>query len=127
MILSNIAPPDTDYAIIIPGWHPTPLNKILRSRWDAARLKRSDREIIAHYGKDVPKAKGRRKVDFAIILKKGQRACDPDAYYKSLLDGLVCAHLLKNDSRRWCRIEQPTFWRGDAMSTQIFLREDEDA
>ena len=106
--------------ITIPNWHPAPLNKLMRNRWEAARLKKADREIIAHYASKSPKANSKRRVSLTITLAKGQRACDPDAYTKSLLDGLVHCGQLVDDSRLWCEIEAIKFERGN-KSTTILL------
>jgi len=92
----------------IPGWHPTPLNKLLESHWAvAARLKAKDREAIhaAAYAAgltDRNKPLVKRRVDLHLVLAKGQRAVDPDASWKSVLDALVACEQLMNDSHRWC-------------------------
>ena len=109
------------YSIHIPDWHPATLNKLMRNRWASAKLKKSDREIIAHYFRNVPKAKGKRFVHFTITLRKGQRAADPDAYYKSLLDSLVHAKMLMDDNRQGVEISQPAFIRGERMATLITI------
>jgi hypothetical protein len=101
-----------EHTVRIPGWHPTRLNKLLNSHWaTAGKMKKCDRGIIKYYCREIPKAKGKRLVRFTIVLKKKQRAADPDAYFKSLLDGLVHAGMLKDDNRQWCEIEQPKYAR----------------
>ena len=58
--------------------------------------------MIAHYFRNEPKAKTKREVHLTVILGKGKRGCDVDAYDKSLLDALVKAGMLVDDNRRWC-------------------------
>lgn len=86
------------HLIRIPQWRPTPLNELTGNRFKAGRLKKADREIIAHYCKHTPKAAKKRLVEVEIVLGKGGRKCDPDAYWKSLLDALVHAEMLTNDN-----------------------------
>jgi len=110
----------------IPGWHPTPLNKLLRSHWGtAAKLKAKDRKIITTaaraYG--VAPAPGRRKVSLFLVLGKGQRAADPDAFWKSTLDALVACGALKDDDRLHVELAPPAFARGDAPATFITLED----
>jgi len=113
------------YEIHIPNWHPTPLNKMLNSHWAASRrMKLADAQMIAVYANkaSVPKALGKRSVGLIISYAKGQRSCDPDAYYKSTLDALVKTGYLKNDSAAWVSFEQPEFRRSE-MSTTIILKD----
>ena len=110
------------YTIIIPNWHPTRLNLLLGNKFAAARFKRSDREIVAHYCKGTPKALGKRLVGRTIVLGKGQHGADVDAYDKSLLDALVHAGMLKDDSRKWVEISPVQYDRG-AMQTILTLED----
>lgn len=114
-------------AMFIPGWHPVRLNNLFGKHWaKAARLKAEDRKVIRIYARmnELLNAdKVKRRVSFKIVLKPKQRAGDPDAYYKSLLDGLVWAGLLVDDSRTWCEITQPTFDRGEQWGTEITLED----
>lgn len=92
------------HPIWIPGWRPTPLNELLGNHHKAGRLKAHDRDVVgkaclAHAaGECVTK----RRVDLRIILPKGQRGFDKDAFWKSALDALVASGALKNDSPAWC-------------------------
>lgn len=113
----------TAYSIRIPDWHPATVNQLLRGRWWAAKLKKIDRQMIGAYAQAVPRAEGKRQVDFTIVLKKGQRAADNDAYHKSLMDGLVHAGMLKDDNRQWSQISQPQFERAERIATLITLRD----
>ncbi|HZZ77475.1 MAG TPA: hypothetical protein VFE62_03090, partial [Gemmataceae bacterium] len=88
------------YTLFIPRWHPTPLNKLLGNHFRAARLKKADREMVhwyCHINK-IPHASGKRRVTLTIILKPGQRACDPDSPWKSCCDALVACGALREDN-----------------------------
>ena len=86
--------------VFIPCWHPTPLNVLMKGRWVAAKRKKWDRQILWAHFRDKPQAMGKRSLKVTIVLGKGQRACDPDAYFKSLNDGLVKAKMLVDDNRQ---------------------------
>ena len=99
--------------IKIDNLQPTPLNKLL-GNWRAAMgLKKKDRNIIAWHCLNLPKASQKRRVTLTIILGKGQRGCDPDAYFKSMLDALVHAGMLVDDSYKWIELAPVKFIRGD--------------
>jgi hypothetical protein len=90
--------------LLLPGFVPTSLNRLTRGRRrDRIRLARGDRDIIRWHARlsGVPPATGPRRVSLVITLPPGERRCDPDAYWKSLLDGLRACGLLVNDSARW--------------------------
>jgi Holliday junction resolvase RusA-like endonuclease len=107
--------------ITIPNWHPTPLNKLINGHWAiAAKRKKADRNLIYCYTRHLPEATKKCRVHVAIILGKGQRACDPDAYWKSLNDALVHAKMLVNDSHKWVELMPIKFTRGE-MATIIRL------
>jgi Holliday junction resolvase RusA-like endonuclease len=114
------------YVIDIPDWHPTPLNKLLGHHQKAGRLKRHDREMVWAYVKQarVPADSSmKRSVELTIILGPKQRACDPDAYFKSLCDALVHAMALWDDSREYCELLPVRFDRGSRKATRIVLRD----
>lgn len=89
--------------VFIRHWHPTPLNKLLGHWATAHKRKKADRQIVRFYfcNMGFERATTKRALQITIILKKGQRACDPDAYQKSLCDALVHAEMLKDDNRQW--------------------------
>lgn len=97
----------------IPHWHPTPLNKLLGHWSQAHKQKKADREIIQAYAAiyGMREATGKRRVTLTVLLPKGKRATDPDSMHKSLLDGLVHAKLLVNDSLRWVELPPVQFAR----------------
>lgn len=97
----------------IPRWHPTTLNKLNRNYQQASRLKGIDRQMIAvHYMRFPACGETRRRVTLTIELRPGQRAPDPDAYWKSTLDALVKVGALKNDSYKWVESAPVIYVRG---------------
>ncbi len=68
----------------------------------------------------IPVATGPRRVDLKITNRLG-RERDPDASWKSVLDGLVHARMLIDDSRRWVKLGDVTVERGSERSTCITL------
>ena len=58
-----------------------------------------------------------------ITLAPRQRAGDPDAYWKSLLDALVRARLLVDDRRQYVELGAVTFARGKAKRTVVTLED----
>lgn len=113
------------YTLEIPGWMPTPLNKLMGHWGTRSKNKAKDRSQISMALKvyNVSKATGKRKVSIIVILPKGKRACDPDALHKSLLDGLVQGGGLVNDSKDWVAFTQPLFARGEYLCTYITLQD----
>ena len=98
--------------VFIPQWHPTPLNKLMSAHWSKrAKMKRDDFEIIWLNTLGLGGQMVKKELNLTIFLGKGQRKCDPDAYFKSLLDGLVKAKLIVDDSDKWLRINNPKFVR----------------
>jgi hypothetical protein len=114
------------WRITVPGWHPARLNELLPNRWQAHKLKKRDRSAIAFWsvmcnGPFVPEATGPRRVHLSITLGKGQRAADPDAYWKSLLDALVACKLLVDDNRQNVVLDPVEFSRGKEPETTVEL------
>lgn len=104
----------TAHVLWVPGWTPGALNKKLWKHWSvAAKAQKADKAAIqiAVLMCGTPKATRPRKVELYMLLGKGRRCLDPDAVWKGLLDGLVAAGALVNDSPAWCRIEQPNYLR----------------
>ena len=86
-------------------------------------MKKADRESVAFAVAlcGVPAATCRRKVSMLIVLPKGERTPDPDAFDKSLRDALVACGALKNDSAKWVAGEDPRFARGESLVTFVTL------
>jgi hypothetical protein len=114
------------YVLTVPGWLPARVNQWDGRHWARRhRLKRSDRELVAVYSRQVgiPQAAGRRRVSLVLTLGPRQRAGDPDAYWKSALDALVACRLLVDDSRQQLQLGTVTFRRGPARQTRIVLQD----
>lgn len=106
------------HVIIITGWHPAPLNKLVNSHWATAhKLKKRDKKEIFYASRHISAANSKRKVEVIIELAKGKRACDPDAYFKSLGDALTAAGMLVNDSYKWVEWMPVKYERGVTKTT----------
>lgn len=106
------------HEIIIQNWHPATINKLLNSHFMVAhKLKNRDKVEVRYSSNHVPKATTKRRVELIIELGKGQRAADPDAYFKSLGDALVNAGLLVNDSHKWVEWMPVKYERGKKKTT----------
>lgn len=103
-----------EFLIKINGWHPTRLNKLLGDWRRSSRLKKSDRDNIAlemrRHG--VVPATGCRRVRLEIVLGPRQRGGDPDAYWKSLLDGLKACGAIVDDRPGCVELGEVTYSRG---------------
>jgi Holliday junction resolvase RusA-like endonuclease len=119
------------WTLYIPGWIPTPLNKLM-GHWGArGRRKAHDLEMLStavkvHDG--IPQQQeggGVRQVDILVLLPKGKRAFDPDALFKSTMDGLVHTGVLYNDSHRYVRVGRTIFakWQEPEPATYITIQE----
>jgi hypothetical protein len=116
--------PSETHRLVIPAWAPARLNQWDGRHWSVrARLKTFDRNMVATYALKaaLPRATGKRRVTVTITLGASQRACDPDAYTKSLADALVHCGLLRNDSREWVEWMPFRFERGAERATAIEL------
>jgi Holliday junction resolvase RusA-like endonuclease len=115
-----------EYVIDIPNWHPTPLNKLLGHWRTSAKRKKQDREMVWAYSKQakIPlNSSTKRSIELTIVLGPKQRACDPDAYWKSCLDALVHAMAIWDDSHEYCELLPIKFERGTRKATRILLRD----
>jgi hypothetical protein len=112
------------YKLIIENWHPTRLNQLIGCNpYTAGRRKKVDKNVICGYCLEnrIPVAQGPREVSLLITLAPKQRAADPDAYWKSTLDGLVEARMLIDDNRHFVRHGPVGFERGKRRATCITL------
>lgn len=113
------------WVVTIPNWHPCPLNKLIGYSWRTvhARKQADQRRVadeMAFAG--IPEARKARRVSLRIVLGPRQRSCDPDAYWKSMLDALVACGRLRDDSRQWCELDHVEFERGK-RSTVLTLED----
>jgi hypothetical protein len=115
------------HEIVIPDWHPTPLNKLRTGRGyrKAARLKRQDANRIGFYFRvsGVPKASTKRLVSLRFVYEKGKRRHDEDAFLKTALDALVKCGALVNDSPNWLDFVKPVHEHGESKQTIITLED----
>ncbi len=114
------------WKLVIPNWIPVALNRYVGRHWSAGhKLKKVDRQIIMGYTllNRFPQATGMMEVSMVITLQGRDKERDPDSMWKSVLDALKHAGLLVDDSRRWCRLGDVSFQRGDVRSTTIILTE----
>lgn len=105
----------TTWTMDIAGWHPAPVNKLLTSHWSkAGKMKRVDKfmikDVAMAYG--IPVATVKRRVELYLVYAPKERAVDPDASWKSLLDALVGSGIIKNDSHVWVDYASPVVMRG---------------
>lgn len=107
------------YIITIPDYLPQRLNVLLRSHWAVrGRAQKEADHLVCAYGmlSRVPKATTRRRVRLIFF---GARS-DPDSRMKLLLDALVHAGLLVDDSGKWCELATPRNEKGP-KATRIIL------
>jgi Holliday junction resolvase RusA-like endonuclease len=103
----------TSYTLHIPHWQPATVNQLMHSVRGRIRRKKADREMVCAYTLQarIPRAERKRRVSLHIILGKGQRGADADAYHKSLLDACKHAGLILDDSSRYVELAPVTFSR----------------
>lgn len=115
-----------EHSLVLEGWHPTRLNRLVGCHWGTrSKRKRLDRQRVAVEAlvQKIPKATGKRRVELVLTLAPRQRAGDPDAYWKSLLDALVAAGLLTSDNRQGVELGAVRFERARSRRTFIVLIE----
>jgi hypothetical protein len=112
------------YTLTIPDYLPVTLNQLLGHWRRSRRRKRSDREVIWGYwfASGWPRASGRRRVSITLTQVNG-RPRDPDGARKSLLDALVHAGAIVDDSQRWLEEGPVTIEFGARRQTQIVLED----
>lgn len=113
------------YTFTIPNWQPATVNELMRSVKARIRRKKEDREFVILYSKmsSVPEAQGKRRVRLIITLGPGQRGADADAYWKSLLDAMAHAKLIRGDSKEWVELLPVEYQRGPQKATLIELED----
>lgn len=114
------------HEVKIEGWHPTKLNTLKAVHWAVeGRMKYADACVIGGELRRSGVLRGmtRRRVGLVIVLEKGQRGGDGDAYWKSLLDGLKRCGALVDDNRQHCELSVVQYERQSIMSTRIILED----
>lgn len=107
----------------LPDYLPTSLNRILGHWSRRHRLKKSDRELVTFYAlhQQLPEAEGKRRVDLRLVLPLRGRAIDRDNAFKVLLDSLVHAQLLVDDSPKWCVPGEVVYLRSGTSLRETFV------
>jgi hypothetical protein len=121
--------------ITIEGYHPTPINRLLRMHWAKRdRILRAEYALIAAHARAAGAASWRtetgallphtrKRVEVTFVLRPGQRACDPDAQLKGLLDGLCRCGAIADDSRTWIDLAPVRYERGVRWGTVVRISE----
>jgi Holliday junction resolvase RusA-like endonuclease len=114
------------YEIEIPR-HTARLNQLMgRNKYAIASLKKRDRDIVAIVARmeGIPFATTKRRVSLHVRLGPRQRKGDADCpWHKSLLDALVQAGMLKDDSLKWCELGEVTYERAKVPSMRVTLED----
>lgn len=112
--------------LTIPGWRPATVNELMSGHWrKGAKLKEQDRKIVSLHARNhglMTLALGRRRVSM-IVTQTGGRPLDPDNLWKSLLDALVKAQLLIDDSQKHCETGTVELRRGKSIETTIIIED----
>lgn len=97
---------DGPWSILIIDWHPTLCNALMGDWREAHERKKRDADMLGiHiFLFRVPSATRRRRVTLTLTYRVGQTHCDPDAPFKSLLDGLTRRGMLVDDSPKWLEL-----------------------
>ncbi len=90
----------------IPDWRPVSLNCLLRLHWASRnRLVKAEKKLVGMYflQSGLPKATSKRRVEITVVYarKAGGKVQDSDNSLKNLLDSLVLAGALVDDSPEW--------------------------
>ncbi len=110
------------WTITVPNWQPATVNQLMNCHWSTRnRLKQVDKDMVAFYGREVPKATGMRRVRLTITLGYRQRGPDVDAFWKSVLDSLVSDGLLVDDRKEWVVLDPVQYKRGKERATCVEL------
>lgn len=105
-----VAPPHT-WTFTIPNYRPPKSNDLFRAKFrKRMHLERECKQFVAWYGRDIPKATGKRRVAMHVALAMRQRLPDSDeSCLKAVLDALTAQGLLIDDKRRWCECVPTVF------------------
>jgi hypothetical protein len=116
--------PETQHSFHIPNYQPITVNRLLstdpRRR---SKLKQGDYELIAYFGQDVPKARGKRRVSLQIELGPRKKGPDPEAIWKVINDGLSKCGLLLDDRKETVELGPVTYIRAAKSGVTITLED----
>lgn len=115
------------HIFFIPRYRIAKLNDLMFAKiWTRIKLSKECRELVAWYGKDVPKATAPRRVSLTVVMRPRMRPCDVDAFNKALLDSLASAGLILGDRPGQCEIgslEQRPAAEGEEWGSLIVLED----
>lgn len=114
--------------LTIDGWQPTPLNVLMRQqRHVRNRSLKSDAQVIGAEARcqRITTASGRRAVFLVIRYCRRTGAGDvaPDALWKSLLDGMCAAGLLRGVCRQWLELGPVLHEAADRPGIKVIIRD----
>lgn len=110
----------------VTGWRPARLNELISVHWTQKyKRKNADRQklLVECQNQNIPRAVGKRRLSLVWILGKGDRTPDQDGLHKSLLDGLVLAGRLRDDSPKWLELGPTTFRREAVSGVEVTLED----
>ena len=110
--------------LIIPNYLPPSLNVLMRMHWSKAnRLKKECADFVTHYAREqgVEAASEVCRVSLLLTMGPRGRRFDDDNAWKVILDALVKAGLLVDDSPKWARRGDVWWARGPQRETVVVL------
>lgn len=117
----------TRWEIVVDGWVPPSVNKLLKLHWSKAhRLKQGVYATVAtarYLSGPIPDATCCRKVSVEVTVAGRSGVPDPDNVLKCLVDALVHNRLLVDDAMAWTRIGYVAVARGKQTRTLITLED----
>ena len=102
------------------------MNAMFRLHWaERNRRKKADYTVIALEARQqgITKATGPRRVSLVILHAKGRRTVDPDAIWKTLLDGLVKCGLLVDDAPAFLTLGSVSYEIGKQKGLRVILED----
>lgn len=113
------------HTFVIPDYLPPTLNVLLNRHWTVRhRASKECKSLVIAYSSlsRIPAATGKRRVSVTFSSRR-KIVSDEDARVKLLLDALVCAGLLVDDSPQWCELGRMQSVSGQVRETVVLLEE----
>jgi hypothetical protein len=114
------------HRLTIENWHPCTTNQLVGWPWPTVyRRKKADQRVVGieALAQRIPKATCKRRVHLHLLLGPRGRPPDPDSPFKSLLDSLVAAGLLVDDSPKYVELAPMSYERGTRRAAVITLED----
>lgn len=111
--------------LTLEGFLPHSVNQLVGGHWgQGAQAKGADmlRIRLECVAQGIERARGRRRLSVVFVQRMG-RLADPDNRLKILLDGLVAAGVLIDDSQEWLQLGTVEVIRGPGKSTRCILED----